>query len=219
MKDKLERAVDALLDLLDGLDDPDLEDGADLEPDADGEPSLGAREIHPSIYSERAGDQTSWAFSGNDQDLEDEHDGREPSEDDELSGDENDCSLGATTALNQAHAWASGANGLYLGGEPEPSLGWSNTAGHGHPEMALRGYDDDREAEHDGREPEDHIADHDGLSIELSEGGSPTPGLDQRVEIGGAAHELAREQAAMSAATARLTAIVAGVRARSQAAL
>jgi hypothetical protein len=42
LRGRLERALDALLDLLDGLDDPDLEEGADLEPDADDEVSLGS---------------------------------------------------------------------------------------------------------------------------------------------------------------------------------
>jgi hypothetical protein len=35
----------------------------------------------------------------------------------------------------------------------EPSLGWTGN-GRGHPEIAMRGYDDDREDEHDGREPD-----------------------------------------------------------------
>ena len=42
---------------------------------------------------------------------------------------------------------------LGLSDEAEPSLGWTGH-GHGHPEMALRGYDDDRE--HDDEREEDH---------------------------------------------------------------
>ncbi|MFO1125725.1 MAG: hypothetical protein U1E25_10840 [Methylocystis sp.] len=66
--------------------------------------------------------------------------------------------------MNQEHAWRANPDAWGSCDEAEPSLGWTGH-GHGHPEMALRGYDDDREAttgprdeegdEHDGREPEE----------------------------------------------------------------
>ncbi|WP_271567220.1 hypothetical protein [Bradyrhizobium sp. CCBAU 11386] len=65
-----------------------------------GEPSLRAIEEHPEAnpatwWSEHQrsneGTQVAWAESGAD-DLEDEHDGREPDVDDELSGDEEEPS-------------------------------------------------------------------------------------------------------------------------------
>ncbi|WP_028136325.1 hypothetical protein [Bradyrhizobium japonicum] len=53
---------------------------------SDYEPSLGSIERHPSVYGPDGrnwtGDQIAWAASGT-KDLEDEHDGAEPGEDDE----------------------------------------------------------------------------------------------------------------------------------------
>ncbi len=87
-----------------------------------------------------------------------------PSEDDapcEEVGD-NEPSLGTPGESSfppQTH-WAQGADDDREvedehdepGGDEEPALGWSD--GHGHPEMALRGYGDDRE--HDDEREEDH---------------------------------------------------------------
>jgi hypothetical protein len=183
-------------------------DGDDREESGDEhEPSLGSIGSCGSVYAS----QTSWA-TGLDNDAEEEHSGAEPDE------DASDATLGATHALNQEIAWAAG--GAVLWGshptcEEELSFGWSE--GRGHPEPVPFGGNYDGEEQHDGCEPEDHIADHDGLSIELSEGGSPTPCLDQRVEIGGAAHELACEQAAMHAAATRLSEVVVRIRAAGEA--
>lgn len=63
-----------------------------------------------------------------------------------------ESALGSTSAINQERAWRASA-GWPEDGEAEPSLGWSGN-GRGHPEIAMRGYDDDREGEHDGREPD-----------------------------------------------------------------
>ncbi|MDB5596270.1 MAG: hypothetical protein JWM36_3231 [Hyphomicrobiales bacterium] len=108
----LERGVETLLDLLNVIDaNPDDED--DREGDSveeEGEPSLGAPELdcsyvgdqtnwargsgcdaeqddtdhEPSLASsnERS-DQTSWGWFGNDRDIEEEHNGREPDTDGE----------------------------------------------------------------------------------------------------------------------------------------
>lgn len=67
----------------------DLElDDSDDEDNGDGEPSLGSIERHPSCYGADGrswtGDQAAWADGGT-KDLEDEHDGAEPPEDDEPS--------------------------------------------------------------------------------------------------------------------------------------
>ncbi|WP_292532276.1 hypothetical protein [Methylocystis sp.] len=56
-------------------------------------------------------------------------------------------------AVNQQHAWRANADAWGSCDEAEPSLGWTGH-GHGHPEMALRGYDNDRE--HDDEREEDH---------------------------------------------------------------
>jgi hypothetical protein len=181
-------------------------DGDDREESADEhEPSLGSI---GSCY-EQTIPQTAWATGIHNDGEGDEHDGAEPDE------DASDATLGATHALNQEIAWArSGAVlwGSHPCGEDEASLGWSD--GRGHPMAVPFGGLDDREEQHD-REwdlAEMGIADSDALSIELSEGGGATPCLDQRVEIGGAAHEMAREQAAMRNAAARLGEVVARVR-------
>ena len=47
--------------------------------------------------------------------------------------------------MNQNHAWA-GHREYWGVGDSEPTLGWpEDRRGYGHPETALRGYDDDRE--------------------------------------------------------------------------
>jgi hypothetical protein len=157
-------------------------------PEEDLEPSLGVREIHASIYSERSGDQTSWAFSGNDQDLEDEHDGAEPDEDGEPE-------LGATTSIDQVQAWRRRAvafGGVADGGES--SLGWPNMPpGRGHRETAMRGYADDREQD---------IADQPHDDFGEAEPDSYRDAWDA----------LGREQAAMRVVAVRFQNIVARVR-------
>lgn len=88
LRTKLEQAVERLIGVLDTIDAPeqDLEPQGDDEPDADGEPSLGAPETGPVNDPARyhSGSQLRWA-KGNCEDPEDEHDGREPSEDAEPS--------------------------------------------------------------------------------------------------------------------------------------
>lgn len=132
---RIAAAVDALVALLDEIDsdadfeeDDTLEDDAPLEDGGDAEPSLGA----PGASSFPP--QILWSQGASD-DGEEEHDGREPDEDGEPA-------LGATTALNQECAWAA-PRGWPEDGEAEPSHGWAHARGH--PEIALRGYDDDRE--------------------------------------------------------------------------
>jgi hypothetical protein len=74
----------------DGPCDDDELDGPEHGEDEECDPpehSLGALERHPSVYGDGrdwSGDQSSWT-KGKGGDLEDEHDGREPSEDAEPS--------------------------------------------------------------------------------------------------------------------------------------
>ena len=111
MRDRLKQAVEALIDVLDGLEpDPDLEDGGD----------------------------------------------------DELTGDE-EPTLGATTGMHQGHAWKVPTDEA---DEGEPSLGWVGE-GRGFHGMALPGYADDLEEQHDreGELTDDNgIGDADGLN-------------------------------------------------------
>ena len=72
-------------------------------------------------------------------------------------GDE-EPTLGATMAVNQAHAWRANLDAWGSCDEAEPSLGWTGH-GRGHPEMAPRGYDDDREATTGPRDEEDDDSD------------------------------------------------------------
>ncbi|WP_036010818.1 hypothetical protein [Bradyrhizobium yuanmingense] len=90
-------AIEQLISFVDELDgDADLEEGGDLEEAGDAEPSLGAP---------NEGAQLCWARGPRD-DREDEHDGGEPDVDDELSGDEEEPSLGSFDRLmNQDHGW------------------------------------------------------------------------------------------------------------------
>jgi hypothetical protein len=77
------REIERLLDLLDRLDgDPDLEDGHDAEPTEDPEPSIGWTEMLDQAGRQRFGYPT-----GSGDDLEAEHDGREPDVDREDDGD------------------------------------------------------------------------------------------------------------------------------------
>ncbi len=72
-----EADIERLLWFLDATEiDPDLEPDSDPEPDQDSEPSLGS--INPTI----TGSQSQWSFGSSD-DLEHEHDGREPDVDQE----------------------------------------------------------------------------------------------------------------------------------------
>ena len=64
--------------------------------------------------------------------------------------------MGATMAMNQAHGWRGSPSDS--SDEAEPSLGWMGH-GRGHPEMALRGYDDDREATTGPRDEDDDDSD------------------------------------------------------------
>ncbi len=137
MRKALADAVEAFVALLDQIDaDADLEEDNPPEDDApcedvgDNEPSLGA----PGTFF--FPDQRHWA-EGADDDREDEDEQLEPGGDEEPA-------LGATTAVNQQHAWRANADAWGSCDEAEPSLGWTGH-GHGHPEMALRGYADDRE--------------------------------------------------------------------------
>jgi hypothetical protein len=105
-----EAAIERLLLLIDDIDgDADTEESGDLEP------SLGAPERHPHCaereawrarpYRDRDGAQAAWSAGGRD-DSENEHDDREPDVDDELSGDEEEPSLGAFDRLiDQDHGW------------------------------------------------------------------------------------------------------------------
>ena len=101
LRARMERAVEQMLAaserLMAELDamqgDPDLEDGGDDEHNGDLEPSLGSVESWSAP-------QTGWA-AGNSLDLEGEHDGREPSEDDEFT-------LGRTEGIDQTRPqWGS----------------------------------------------------------------------------------------------------------------
>lgn len=150
MRKALADAVEAFLNLLDQIDaDADLEDADAPEDDApcedvgDDEPSLGA----PGTFY--FPDQAHWAEGASD-DREDESELLEPTGDEEPT-------LGATTAVNQQHAWAASRVADAVD-EAEPSLGWTGH-GRGHPEMALRGYDDDRERTTGPRDEEDDDSD------------------------------------------------------------
>lgn len=101
-------------------------------------------------------------YRADESEEENEHGGdilNEP-HDEDAEGDK-EPELGATTTLNQEHAWAPQSDRRWYVTDGEPSLGWSN--GHGHPEAAMRGYDDDRESDM----AEWGIADRDG---ELEQG-------------------------------------------------
>jgi hypothetical protein len=159
IRKRIAAAVDALVALLDQIDgDADLEEDNPPEDDAptedvgDNEPSLG------SVASRDASTpQYLWAQGADDdREREDEHD--------EEGGDE-EPALGATAAMNQEHAWRAKLNAWGSSDEAEPSLGWTGH-GRGHPEMALRGYDDDRERTTGPRDEEGDDADEGELDAE-----------------------------------------------------
>lgn len=108
-----ERGVEALLDLLNFLDlTSDDEEGSDCEPEED-EPSLG-------FFDSRLNQAE--CYAGGAQDLEDEHDGREPDADGEPT-------LGSTEGVDQEGAWTvdpKAAGPIASDGEGEPSLGSQN---------------------------------------------------------------------------------------------
>lgn len=148
MRKALADAVEAFVALLDQIDaDADLEEDNPPEDDApreevgDDEPSLGS--LGGGFVGAATFPQSLWSH-GSEDDREDESELLEPSSDEEPA-------LGSTTAMNQEHAWRANPNAWGSCDEAEPSLGWTN--GRGHPEIALRGYDDDRE-EDDEREPD-----------------------------------------------------------------
>ncbi|AZG76285.1 hypothetical protein [Methylocystis rosea] len=172
MRRRIAAAVDALVALLDQIDgDGDFEDADPPEDDApaedvgDNEPSLGA----PGTFY--FPDQAHWAQGAGD-DREDDSDLLE----DDGSGE---SALGATTAVNQQHAWAAPRVTDAIV-EDEPSLGWTGH-GRGHPEMALRGYDDEREQnigaddrEHDDAERSgcgdmDGVMEQHGFGVQFAE--------------------------------------------------
>jgi hypothetical protein len=175
------------------------------------EPSLGAPERHPIIphpiyhrYDEHSSnaaqdDQTRWAAGncaadGDDREVEDEHGGNVL--DEPHDGDPEEPSLGATVAFNQRHAWAQSDASMWRStGEAEPSLGW--TDGQGHPHAAMRGYDDDREEQHD--------QEHDPAESDI---GGYLPCLDQSAEgrnaYDSAKRAIEHEQRAMRSACIRL---------------
>lgn len=165
-------------------------DWGDLEADdADDEPSLGAPEtrfaganyspsygpLAPSVAP--IGSQERWAIGGRD-DREDDGDDREPDNDEELSlGWENEGSQATLRAANDDEpelGWPEQVNQVqrveqdpstFLCPDGEPDLGF---AGHGTGWREGEGADD-REGDHDDREPE-----VDGSDLELS-GESPAP--------------------------------------------
>jgi hypothetical protein len=148
--------IERLLSFLDATDDPDLEDD-EVEDDPDQDPSLGAQE--PGTYNV---DQSRWEKSPRD-DLEDEHDGREPSlcgiavhgvDDLEFDVADLEPSLGSIDASDNQRGWAQcdRTDGEESPGDDEPSLGWTSDGAIGmlllHPDQV------DIEDEHDGTEPD-----------------------------------------------------------------
>ena len=118
LRSKIERAVEGLLAILDGLDatDDDREpNGDELDDEADAEPVLGSVDNFTN--------QTRWGAGGVDDAEGDEHDGAEPDQ-------EGEPSLGSTSSHNQVE-WAGGGteeredehDGAEPDGDDEPSLG------------------------------------------------------------------------------------------------
>jgi hypothetical protein len=97
-------AIDSLIDLLDKIDDDtDLEPDPDLEDGADEEPSLGWSIGFTPEFQRQAGRGFYMNADGG-QDLEDEHDGREPEDDSEPDVDA-EYSLGWGTGDSQTGQW------------------------------------------------------------------------------------------------------------------
>ena len=128
MRRRIEAAVETMIATLDALDAPE-EDREEDDPGgeeggpSDDEPTLGWTEMearfgrYDATPTDEGEPSLGWTAQeaahgryGNTTDLEDEHDGREPSEDDELTGDE-EPSLGAAEPLEPER----GAGSLWLG--------------------------------------------------------------------------------------------------------
>lgn len=130
------------------------------------EPSLGAPERHPGLWSgahdAHRHDQRQWASGGDALDLEEEN---EHGADD----DAGEPMLGSTEIIDHIRSWK--VKGLNLAcGDGEPSLGSTNARDQTH---WAEGRNDDREEEHDGREDvnEDHDGDCDAEHHEAPSGG------------------------------------------------
>jgi hypothetical protein len=100
----LEAQISLLIDLLDQIDgDSDIEPDPDLEDGSDDEPSLGwSAGFMPELQRQEGRGFYMNADGGHD--LEDEHDGREPSEDPEPDVDA-EHSLGWGTGDSQTGQW------------------------------------------------------------------------------------------------------------------
>ena len=115
LRHRIEAAIDNLVQLLDSIDpDADFEPDNDNEPQGDEEDSLG--------WTDREAQKGRYSWTGQGGDLEHEHDGREPQEDDEDGADD------------------------------EPSIGVSFYAGYGVTEVDLELDDADREPDVDDEE-------------------------------------------------------------------
>lgn len=145
-------------------DDADDEDGGDAEP------SLASPELHPSVPMQRlnywgepvpggftgrdrTGSQIQWARGSRD-DREDEHDGSEPDEsgygdlDGMNEGEVGEPSLGWTLDGKAGPD----VGDRELDADDEPTLGWTGNLNQS--SSKFLGGGDDREDEHDGREPD-----------------------------------------------------------------
>jgi hypothetical protein len=180
-KDKIEKAVDALLDILDGMaTDPDLEDGADDELTGDEEPSLGATH---AVNQARAW-QASPCFE-----TDMEYEGDTVAE----------CDREPMLAAPERHPIVPHPvyhrHGEYVTNDPQDDQ-----------ERWGRGGSDDREQDSGDEGEPDH-----------EDGGGDLPCLDQSVERG-ANHDdsaqaaIRREQEAMRSAATRIAKIVGRVR-------
>lgn len=97
----VEAQIALLIDLLDQFDgDTDIEPDSDLEDGADNEPSLGFSTGGFAPEFQRQEGQRFYINADGGQDMEDEHDGREPGEDAEPDVD-SEPSLGWTDNPNQ----------------------------------------------------------------------------------------------------------------------
>jgi hypothetical protein len=101
---QIEQHIDSLIDLLDQIDgDSDIEPDPDLEDGSDDEPSLGwSAGFMPELQRQEG--RGFYMNENRGQDLEDEHDGREPSEDPEPDVDA-EHSLGWGTGDSQTGQW------------------------------------------------------------------------------------------------------------------
>lgn len=128
LRAQIEAELERMIDLLDAIDgDPDLEPTMgfvahgfvdEAEPDADFEPSLG---------------WTSTYAHGSDQDLEDEHDGREPDEDFEDADDNGIADHGGLQEQYGGHAHVIGGYRPYEyreGITVHPHFCWTEAPGN-----------------------------------------------------------------------------------------